>query len=168
MATVIPLNTGDIIEVRFRYRMYATEMMNVLHYKATVDGQADFVTAMQALYQKMDAANELFARFSNARNINCSHYRTEYQIVYPLRYAYYRTDGAGAGQAPDAGESNPPNIGVAITRRGVLAGRGYSGTVHLPPMGTNDIVRGELTDEAKASLEDVAEGLKQPIEAAGG
>lgn len=146
-----PVSAGSIISYTIRGVLNNQEVMSVFHYKMIGAAAPDITLLMDGVNAVLGAAGSLYARWIDYVNNALVSVKTRIQVIYPVRYAYFEyTQALTVGQG--AGLAAPQNVSAAITRRGVDAGRGNIGTIHMPGVNANDIGSGNIVGGAIAKL----------------
>lgn len=130
MAYVIGANA--IVEVTFEGLHEGQQVMSTYHYKmgtpATVpDGYA----VLGELLTKVMGGGELFETWREAISVHVTDLVVSAQWIKPNRYRY-RFDIPAIDSGGIAGDCNPTNVAIAITRLGEAANRHNQGTLHMP------------------------------------
>lgn len=127
-----PINNLDIVEVVFEGRHEGQQVMSVMHYQNTTPGiDADARPALVSLVSQFQAPGRLFDCWRSALSVHVTDMVVNAQLIRGNRFAnIFQVPAIDHGGI--AGDCNPTNTAVAITRQGEAANRHNIGTIHMP------------------------------------
>ena len=157
------LNVGDIVSVTYWGTLFAQRVMNVLHYRISVDSTA-------ATYE--EAAEDLaFSMISGASSpglamldaqgaeYTCNEVRVQKVNGLRERYVPYLANLSGV----HAGACTTPNVSAVIIKRSASVSRRGLGTFHLPGIPETGYVNGALTAGYTTLMNLIAARLLNPV-----
>jgi len=160
---------GSIVEVSYRSLIFQQQMMTILHYRydntvPIIDGDgamADLVTALDGVSTITDNYLALLAPQLSLKELRC-------QVVYPTRQ-YYHSDARSSNGTWSTGPCTAQNVSAVLVKQSSHAGRGRSGTIHLPAVPDNAYAAGAMgVSGYAAAAATFATALQIPILIAGG
>jgi len=151
---------GDIAQVVISQRLNGQTLLNVLHYKCSVDVGAPPMDTEQTLFDlitDLRAPDSLIATMKNMQTTDLGYNYVQAQIVGPTRRPYVRTT------FNEFGELDPPTAptgcNAVVTKQSAIAGRGKTGSFHLGGFGLDAIIDSVLVPTAKVLLAFVADEI---------
>ena len=143
---------GDTLLITLNGVTNNQRTMNTFVYvcSATPSATSD-VTALNALWAKMVAADGLIAKYKNALSVDWAGTEAWFQIIRPTRYRKVVREIEGSGTFDSLMQTG--NLQASITRYGPLATKRDQGGIRVP-LGTSSasIENGRLVEEQKNAL----------------
>lgn len=161
MAYNIP--AGGIIEIRLNMLMYGQQLLNVAHYRngenAIPDAESVLLATLEEMFEQ--DAGSVITTYENSLSNEVTFNYADAQVIYPTRYSYVRYTITSNGGVAE----KPVNVNVqgSFTKRGPLAGRGYTGRMEIPGLIAAREVNGLWDGTARAQLADIATAWLQPL-----
>jgi hypothetical protein len=161
MPVTFPLSNADIAQVTIIQDYQGSVIMNVLHYMAATDSQvADGPGEITNLLTKVNTQVGSIGEQMRDNQVDVlTHVRALGQVVYPTRRPYMNLNLAINGDIALAGM--PSNSAAVITKRGLHAGRGRTGSFHLCGFPIGSVTDASLT----AGMQLALNGIGQLLEA---
>lgn len=166
-------NVGNnaIVEVSIVGQASGQTTLTILHYRlggAPVETGTDGSAALTALNTVINnQTDSLQVRYMACMAVDFTCTAVRLQWLWPIRYrSQERTPQAAVGTS--GGQIVSANIAAAITRGGDLAGRGKSGTLHMPAVPANFMDDSILNADAKTAYDGFGARTATIIAASGG
>lgn len=149
----MPVSGGAKLEVRLEGKLYAQQVMNVLHYKLvssseTMEGR-DVINSAHADF---NGVTGLFQRWAECMSEDCINLKVFYQWIHPSRFSYIeKAMTATEGLVEELACS--PQVTSELVKRSDLTGRHQRGSLHVPALPITWEEGGLLTDLARSNLQ---------------
>lgn len=153
-APPIPVQVGDVLEVRMNSRLFGQRLLNTMHYRVTTPPEnADLKIEASEIINSMRGAQGVIAQLVA---LGCPDWSMEYadvQVIYPSRKAFVRIPVNSVGLNPTPGGALPANVAVVVSTSPVVAVKGRTGSMHVAGIGAADVKDGELNLDTFGKLD---------------
>lgn len=159
------VNNGAILEASLRGRLYGQRTISLFHYRfETGSGPTDgpsMINTFNPLFNGA-GAGKIVKEYMHPLAENFTLEEVVYQWIFPVRYArVVKSPAVSTGEVVDT--AAPPNLALAISKKGDGAGRNNVGTLHMPGIPLGDIDGGNFTVAGLDSFGDLLTALHQSI-----
>lgn len=139
------LNEGDVINVRIQGTLFDQQIITTFYYLITTPSVTlDVVTACDSWAGKWKAGTvSPFLAFLNC----CSpEYNADWVYVQKISPTRYVPGGNNVNlPGTNANNTDSPNQAAVITRAGMLSGRAFVGSIHIPGLSAGNFTNGKVT-----------------------
>lgn len=159
------VGNGAILEVSIRGSYQTQRFISLFHYtyevpSGTTDGVA-LINTIDPLFNS-NIAGSVVKEYTDCLNQGAVLEEVVYQWVHPTRRARIIKTPAVLGGVV-VGDKAPPNIAMALTKRGDVAGRHGVGTLHMPALSLNMISGGTFTLEGQDLYGPLQTAVQAPL-----
>lgn len=146
-----PVLGGSILELTFQGLHDGQQVMTVLHYRYASQSQLpNGALALESFLETVTANDQLYDLWKDCLSAKVTDMKAKAQWIWSLRYAFMEKITLPRSGSV-AGDAYPPNVAVAITRRGEQANRHNIGTIHMPGVPVSFVTNGLVNPGAEAS-----------------
>lgn len=163
------LVVGDIVEVSFIGTAFEQLILNILHYRVTV--QAPGTTTVQgdlaniALSFAVGGDNDLASLMVPLLSTNYGMDFVKAQAVFPVRYASVQVASVIQGTGGTGARTNDAGV---ITKRTQLSGRDQVGSIHLGPLPDDLVNSGQVTNDWLTAANTLGDAMLLVVSPTGG